>query len=113
MLTIAVFSARGAVAALAAARSAQFDDGLESISATASNVVEEELGERARSALAAAEMAAVVRAPDDVVQVLDASGAPILPDGAADAAAVRAPRSPAFTGVTRARCTAPMAGRGV
>ena len=56
----------------------QFDDGLESISATANNVVEEELAELKDLGLAAAEMAAVVRPPDDVVQVLDASGSPML-----------------------------------
>jgi heavy metal sensor kinase len=56
----------------------QFDDGLKSISATANNVVEEELAELKDLGLAAAEMAAVVRPSDYVVQVLDASGSPLL-----------------------------------
>src|SRR5258705_3641118 len=55
----------------------QFDDGLASISLTASNVVEEELAELHDLSLAAADMAAVVRPPDYVVQVLDASGSPL------------------------------------
>ena len=55
----------------------QFDGGLESISATASNVVEEEMAELHDLGLAAADMAAVVRPPDYVVQVFDASGTPL------------------------------------
>ena len=55
-----------------------FDDGLRSISATASNLVEEELGESRDLSRAASEMAEVVRTPDGVVQVLDAAGAPML-----------------------------------
>lgn len=78
----------------------QFDEGLTSISATATNVVEEELGELHDLGPAAAEMAAVVHPSGYVVQVLDGSGSPIqkvsqplpLP---ADV------RSPGFTGVTR------------
>ena len=78
----------------------QFDEGLTSISATATNVVEEELGELHDLGPAAAEMAAVVHPSGYVVQVLDASGLPIqkvsqplpLP---ADV------RAPGFTGVTR------------
>jgi two-component system, OmpR family, sensor kinase len=78
----------------------QFDEGLSSISATAANVVEEELGELHDLGLAAAEMAAVVHPADYVVQVLDASGAPLLkiaqplpvPDEV---------RSPGFRRVTR------------
>lgn len=57
----------------------QFDDGLKSISATANNVVEEELGGAKDLALAATDMAAVVRPADGVVQILDASGSPIRP----------------------------------
>ncbi len=52
----------------------QFDDGLRSISVTASNVVDEELTELKDLRLAAADMAGVVHPPDDVVQVLDAAG---------------------------------------
>jgi heavy metal sensor kinase len=55
----------------------QFDDGLESIGATADNVVVEELEELKNLSLAVKEMAAVVRSEDGVVQVLDAAGAPI------------------------------------
>ncbi len=55
------------------------DEGLRSISATASNVVEEELGEGKDLRFAASEMIEVVHAPDDVVQVLDESGATVLP----------------------------------
>jgi heavy metal sensor kinase len=55
----------------------QLDDSLQSTSATAANVVEEELGELNDLGLAAAEMAAVVRPGGFTVQVLDAAGAPI------------------------------------
>lgn len=55
----------------------QFDEGLTSISATAANVVEEELGELHDLGRAAAEMAAVVHPVDYVVQVLDGSGSPL------------------------------------
>lgn len=57
----------------------QFDDGLESISATASRVVGAELAEEHDLKLAVTEMAAVVRPGDEVVQVLDLAGVPILP----------------------------------
>jgi len=57
---------------------AQFDEGLGSISATAANVVEEELGELHDLGRAASEMAAVVHPADYLVQVLDASGSPLL-----------------------------------
>jgi heavy metal sensor kinase len=57
----------------------QFDDGLQSIAATADNVFAEELEEVKDRSLAAAEMAAVVRAESGVVQVLDATGASIGP----------------------------------
>ncbi len=57
---------------------AQFDDNLASISATADNVVDEELTELRDLGRAAAEMAAVVRPPDFVVQVLDSRGMPLL-----------------------------------
>jgi two-component system OmpR family sensor kinase len=56
----------------------QFDEGIQSIAATAANVVDEELGELNALPAAAAEMAAVVRPHDFTVQVLDASGAPLL-----------------------------------
>jgi heavy metal sensor kinase len=55
----------------------QFDESLKSISATANNVIAEELAEVPDLDHAATEMAAVVRPTDDVVQVLDASGSPI------------------------------------
>jgi hypothetical protein len=55
----------------------QFDDGLRSISVTAGNVVDEELTQLKDLHLAATDMAGVVHPPDDVVQVLDATGAPI------------------------------------
>ena len=58
----------------------QFDEGLTSVTATAGNVVEEELNETDLPS-AAAEMVAVVRVPDGRVQVLDASGKPIAPTG--------------------------------
>jgi heavy metal sensor kinase len=57
----------------------QFDEGLKSISSTANNVVQEELLELKDLDLAAAEMAAVVHPPDDVVVVLDESGTPLHP----------------------------------
>src|SRR5258706_7577364 len=57
----------------------QLDDGLRSISATANNVVEEELVEVKDLSLAATEMAAVVHPHDYTVQVLDASGSPMHP----------------------------------
>jgi two-component system OmpR family sensor kinase len=78
----------------------QFDEGLKSISATANNVVEEEVKEQKDLGLAAAAMAAVVRPRDDVVEVLDGSGSPIY----AAARAMPLPpevRSPGFTRVTR------------
>src|SRR5207244_12838372 len=78
----------------------QFDDGLKSISATANNVVEEELGELKDLGLAAAEMAAVVRPRDNVVQVLDASGTPILKT-ARHMPLPSEVRSPGFTRGTR------------
>ena len=56
----------------------QFDDALGSISATAANVVEEELQEHNDLRTAASEMAELVRAPAGVVQVLDHEGRPIL-----------------------------------
>jgi heavy metal sensor kinase len=55
----------------------QFDDGLKSISATANNVVEEELDHREELSVAASEMAEVVRPADGSVEILDASGVPI------------------------------------
>lgn len=55
----------------------QLDDSLKSISATAANVVDEELGELNDLGRAAEAMAAVVRPPDFTVQVLDAAGSPI------------------------------------
>ena len=67
----------------------QFDDNLKAVSSTAINVVEEELGEVHDLGHAAAEMTAVVRPPDDVVQVLDVSGVPIHKTAEADAAAAR------------------------
>lgn len=57
-----------------------FDDGLRSISATASNLVEEELRESRDLSRAASEMAEVVRVPDGVVQVLNANGTPLVDD---------------------------------
>ncbi len=68
----------------------QFDEGLESISATASRVVEAELAEEDSLALAAAEMVSVVRPREKVVQVLDASGSPVAPAVACAAAGVGA-----------------------
>src|SRR4029453_2390409 len=55
----------------------QFDESLTSIGATASNVVEEELGELHDLGRVAAEMSAVVHPPNYVVQVLDASPSPL------------------------------------
>jgi two-component system OmpR family sensor kinase len=55
----------------------QFDEGLESMTATASNMFEEELGELHDPGAAAAEVAAIVRSGDYTVQVLDASGTPL------------------------------------
>ena len=60
----------------------QFDEGLESIAATADNVIAEELEERKPLSLAVEDMTAVVRAEDGVVQVLDAAGSPIVPASA-------------------------------
>ena len=78
----------------------QFDDGLKSISATANNVVEEELDHRKELSFAASEMAEVVRPADGSVEILDASGSPIRP------AARPMPlppdvRSPGFTRTTQ------------
>jgi hypothetical protein len=56
----------------------EFDEGLGSITSTAANVVEEELGEVHDLGHAATEMAAVVHPADFAVEVLDASGAPLL-----------------------------------
>ena len=78
----------------------QFDEGLRSISATANNIVEEELIELKELPLAAAEMAAVVHPPDDVVQVLDASGAPVHRT-AREMPLPADVRSPGFTRTTR------------
>jgi two-component system, OmpR family, sensor kinase len=55
----------------------QFDDSLQSTSATAGNVVDEELREMKDLRLAAAEMVTVVHPADDIVQVLDAQGTPM------------------------------------
>jgi two-component system, OmpR family, sensor kinase len=76
----------------------QFDEGLTSISATAANVVEEELGELHDLGLAAAEMAAVVHPSDYLVVVLDASGSPLQKVPLPLPADVR---SPGFTSATR------------
>ena len=57
----------------------QFDDGLQTIAATADNVFAEELEEVKIASQAAAEMVAVVRTEGGVVQVLDATGASIGP----------------------------------
>ena len=57
----------------------QFDDGLQTIAATADNVFAEELEEVKIASQAAAEMAEVVRTEGGVVQVLDATGASIGP----------------------------------
>ena len=57
----------------------QFDDGLQTIAATADNVFVEELEEVKVASQAASEMAAVVRTEGGVVQVLDATGASIGP----------------------------------
>lgn len=56
----------------------QFDENLASITATADNVLEEELTELQDLQRAAQEMAAVVRPSDFVVQVLDDQGRPLL-----------------------------------
>jgi two-component system OmpR family sensor kinase len=76
----------------------QFDEGLTSISATAANVVEEELGELHDLGIAAAEMAAVVHPSDYLVVVLDASGSPLQKVPLPLPADVR---SPGFTSATR------------
>lgn len=55
----------------------QFDDGLKSVSTTASGLLGEELVELKSLPLAAREVAAVVRPEDGAVQVLDADGAPV------------------------------------
>jgi two-component system, OmpR family, sensor kinase len=55
----------------------QFDEGLDATSATADNVVEEELRELRDLRLAAAEMVSVVHPADDIVQVLDVHGTPM------------------------------------
>ena len=57
----------------------QFDDALQSIAATADNVIAEELGEVKSLPLAAGEMAEVVRADTGVLQVLDSTGATVSP----------------------------------
>ena len=60
----------------------QFDESLETLTITASNVVQSELAERPNLVKAAAEMDAVVHPPDFVVQVLDGSGSPVRPSAA-------------------------------
>src|SRR5258706_16369024 len=57
----------------------QLDDGLRSISATANNVVEEELVEGKDLGLAATEMAAGVRSHAYTAEGLDSSGSPLHP----------------------------------
>jgi len=77
----------------------QFDEGLASIAATAANVVEEEIGELHDLGGAATETAAVVHPADFVVQVLDASGSPLL-KGPAPLPLPADVRSPGFTRAT-------------
>jgi heavy metal sensor kinase len=79
----------------------QLDDSLKSISATAANVIDEELGELNDLARAAAEMAAVVRPPDFRVQVLDAAGLPIQKT----AKAMPLPAEATLPGLTRVTAT--------
>jgi heavy metal sensor kinase len=76
VLTVAVFSA-GVLWLQWRLLLEQFDDNLKSIGATASRVVGAELAEVNDLALAVAEMRAVVRPRDAMVQVLDSAGAPI------------------------------------
>jgi heavy metal sensor kinase len=78
----------------------QLDDGLRAISATANNVVEEELEDRKDLSHAASDVAEVVRSGDGAVSILDASGIPIR------SSARRMPlpaevRSPGFTRATQ------------
>ena len=77
VLTLAVFA--GAVLWLHWRLLLQFDDGLQTIAATADNVFAEELEEVKIASQAAAEMVAVACTEGGVVQVLDATGASIGP----------------------------------
>jgi heavy metal sensor kinase len=78
----------------------QFDDGLQSICATASRVLAAEVAEENDLRLAARQMATEVRPREDVVQVFEPSGSPIYP--ATPLLALPADtRSPGFTRVTR------------
>jgi heavy metal sensor kinase len=61
----------------------QYDEEIETLSAMAVNVIDEEMGERADLKLAAGDTEEVVRAPDHVVKVLDAAGNPFISGGAA------------------------------
>ncbi len=56
---------------------ARFDESLDATSATADNVVDEELGELRDLRLAVDEMLEVVRPAGGIVQVLDAEGTPV------------------------------------
>ena len=58
----------------------QFDQGLQSIAATADNVFAEELDELKDRSRAAAEMTELVGTDGGAVQVLDSNGAPVGPD---------------------------------
>jgi heavy metal sensor kinase len=77
---------------------AQLDESLVSMTATAHNVVAEELSEVKNLRLAAAEMAAVVRPDDYVVEVLDAAGARV---SEAPASSERVPSAVAAADVDR------------
>jgi heavy metal sensor kinase len=57
----------------------QFDESLESIAATADNVVKEEVGELKDLRLAALEMMELIKSEDATVMVLDESGEPLNP----------------------------------
>jgi heavy metal sensor kinase len=59
----------------------QFDEGLETLSATAVNVIEEEWREQSDLRLAAMDAEGVVRAPDHVIKVLDTAGRPLVNRG--------------------------------
>lgn len=79
----------------------QLDDSLRAISATANNVVEEELEDRKGLPHAASDVAEVVRSGDGAVEILDASGVPVRSNARRSLPLPAEVRSPGFTRATQ------------
>ncbi|HMF60299.1 MAG TPA: ATP-binding protein [Vicinamibacterales bacterium] len=79
----------------------QLDDSLRAISATANNVVEEELEDREDLPHAASDVAEVVRSGDGAVEILDAAGVPVRSNARRMLPLPAEVRSPGFTRATR------------